>query len=235
MRDAPTVRHLAVPCVLLAALTTPSPARSQAIDSVIMINITRTARLPANRVVAYVGVDGRAETAVDALVRSTTTMQRVIEALGRARQVQMGRPETHSLGDNPATRGYNPGQLPTTFIARVMVRVAAAGPDTLMRALALAIDAGARDISSLAFESDDADSARSALLREALDTGRKEAEIVARALGGRLGALLGASTSSSTPGFQSSTIVFQGPYGGMSAPTELQTTLNVGLRYRLVR
>lgn len=219
----------------LILVTAPMPVASQTSDSVITINVTRTARVPAERSVAYVGVEGNAESAQEAVARATSVMKSVVETLRRTGLVEIGAPMTMTVGDNPALRGYPAGQLPPSRVARAVVRVVASRPEALVQAVAVAIDNGAKGASSTAFESSAADSARLAVLKEAVAAGRQEAEVLAREMGGRLGALLGMGTGGGGPFSQPGMVNFDGPHGSTPQPSEVLVTVTLNLRYRLVR
>lgn len=218
----------------LILISAPMPLTGQTSDSVITINLTRTARVPAERSEAYIGVEGQAETAQESVARATTVMNSVVDTLRRTGLVEIGAPMAMMVGDNPALRGYPAGQLPPSRVARVVVRVVAARPEALVEAVAVAIDGGAKGVSSFTFESSAADSVRRAMLKEALAAGRLEAELLAREMGGRLGALLGMGTGGGGSFSQPGMVNFEGVYGTPQS-TEVQVTVTLNLRYRLER
>ena len=204
--------------VALLLCIAPLPALGQGSDSVVSVNMFRTASVPAQRVVAYVSVEGTAETAREAINRATAAMAPILTALRSVGRVELGAPRIVSVGENPALRGYPAGQLPLSRVARSVLRIQALRPDVLMEAIAAALDAGAKNVSTLTFESMTADSTRRELLKEATTAARLEAEVLARELGGRLGALLGAGTTSPGPFQQPVTITFDGSYSAPMQP-----------------
>lgn len=206
---------------------------AQGSDSVVSVNLNRTTSVPSHRAIAYVSTEGNAESARDAITRANTALATVVTALQRVTGVSVGTPRIMSVGDNPALRGYPAAQMPTPRVARAIVRIEAQRPEALMEAIAAALDAGAKAASTLTFESLSADSARRTLLREATAEAHREAEILAQALGGRLGPLLGAGSNAQGPWQQQTTLNFEGVYG-QPQPAEVQVNVSVSLRYRLL-
>ncbi len=221
-----------LPVLLLAA---PGAVPAQAIDSVITVTVTRTARVPSHRSVVYVSAEGNAETAREAVARVGEVMRRVVDALRQSEGVELGTPVTTWVGENPALRGYPANQLPASRVARAVVRVSAPNQETLVRAIASAMDAGAKAVSAVAHEATAMDSVRRSMLQEAVAEGTREAEALARAMGGRLGALLATTTSGSLQFHPSAVISYGDPYGTPGPPNEQSVLLNLSLRYRLVR
>lgn len=227
------VSHVATLAILLS-LATPCAGHGQGSDSVITVNMQRTARLSPDRVVAYVSLEATAETAREAVARIGGLVKTVGDALRNASGVQVGAPAMASVGDNPALRGYPPGQVPTSRTARASIKLTATRTDALVQAGAIAIDAGARAISGITGESSQADSARLALVREAVAAARDEASTLARELGGRLGPVLGVGTTSGPVFPQTQMVQFDG-YGGSMPLSDVQVSLNVNVRFRLLR
>lgn len=229
------MRAMLVWSVALLPFVTPQVVLGQGSDSVITINVQRSARLPADRVIAYVSLETTAESARDAVARLGSVVTTVVEALSRAESVQVGAPVMLSVGNNPALGGYPAAQLPMSRTARASIKLTSARSQALVQAAAIALDAGARAVSTITVESSHADSARVTLMREAVAAARDEAAALAKELGGRLGPLLGAGTTSGPMFPQAAMVQFDGGYGGSMPLSEVQVSLNVNVRFRLLR
>ena len=72
-------------------------------------------------------------------------------------------------------------------------------------------------------------------MSEALTTAKADAESMAQALGGRLGALVDASSTSSPVFTQPTTFNFDNRFGSQSSAPEVNITVSVTMRYRLIR
>lgn len=211
-------------------------AQGGAADSILSVTVTRSERLAPDRATAFIGVEGTAETAMEAVVRAQSTMQAVLAALAKAGgRPLVGPPLPISIVDNPALRGYPAAQLPPSRVARAVVRVQVNRPEELAQLIAAAIDAGAKGSLSMAFESSATDSVRRLLLREAVAAGQQEAAALASALGGRLGAMVGTSTTGIPSFVQPTMVSFDGSFSSSNGSPDVVVSVTLSLRYRLLR
>lgn len=219
----------------LLALVPLSLEAQVARDSVITVSASRTTRLAADRASLYVVVEGTAETAPDAVARVETKLKPVMDALkGFGARADVDRPVAYTVGATPAPNGYPGVAAPATNLARSVIRVQLGRPDQIAHVIAAALAAGASTTSSLSFESSVADSARRVRIAEVLGVARVDAETMAQALGGRLGALVDASTTGQLGFQQPTTLNFDNRFGQQAIAPEVIVTTTVTVRYRLL-
>ena len=206
-------------------------------DSVITVTASRTSRILPDRASMFIVVEGTAETASDAVLRVETKLKSVGDALkGFGSRVDVDRPIAYSVGPTPPPTGYPIAQTPATNVARSLIRVTTARLDQLSSITAAALGAGASSGSSLTFESSVADSVRRARIAEVLSAAKGDAEALAQALGGRLGAVMDVSTNASPSFNQPSFLYFDQRFGGgQSTAPEVVITTAVTVRYKLLR
>ena len=224
---------------LLALALIPFSAHAQvARDSVIAVSASRTSRVIPDRASLFVIVEGTAETAADAVARADTKLKGVTDALrGFGPRVEVDRPIGYSVGPTPNANGFPVNQGSSTNTARALIRVSTNRLDQISGLVAAALGAGAANSSSLTFESGLVDSVRRTRITEALNAAKGDAEALAAALGGHLGAVMDVSTGAGAPSFTPPTfIVFDNRFnGGQSNTPEVIITTSVTVRYRLLR
>lgn len=224
---------------LLALVVIPFSLHAQvARDSIIAVSASRTSRLVPDRASLFVIVEGTAETAADAVARVDTKLKGVTDAIrGFAARAEVDRPIAYSVGPTPNPNGYpvNPGT--NTNTARALIRVSTTRTEQISGLVAAALGAGAANSSTLTFESSAADSVRHARIGEVLNSARGDAEALAQALGGHLGALVDVGINGAGQNFNQPTyIAFDNRFSGGQAPApEVIITTSVTVRYRLLR
>jgi uncharacterized protein YggE len=207
-------------------------------DSVISVNASRLTRLTADRATFYVTIEGTAETANDAVARVETKVKAVGDALkGFGNRVTVDAPIGYTVGPTPAPQGYPGVASPPSNLARSVIRVTlGGGVEQLSRVISLALAAGASGTSPASFEASGADAARRAKLAESIAAAKTDAEALAAALGGKLGALVDVSTTGGPNFQQPPTLAFDQRFGGgQTFAPEVQISTNVTVRYRLIR
>lgn len=222
--------------LLLALLPLPLCAQTPR-DSIISVSASRTTRVPPDRASFYVIVEGTAETPADAITRVDAKLKTVTEALkGFGSRVRLDQPIAYGVGPSPALNGYPGVAAPATNLARSVIRVQLDRPEQTAQIVAAAISAGAASSSSLTFESSSADSVRRTRISEALAVARLDAEAVATSLGGRLGALVGVTTTGGPFGFQAPSVLnFDNRFGQQAQTPDIIVTTTVTVQYRIVR
>ncbi len=204
-------------------------------DSTITVSTNRTTRVVADRASFYVVVEGVAETALDAVSRVDTKLKAVVDALRNSgTRVEVDTPINYTVGATQSQNGYPAPQSPATNTARSVIRVQLTRVDQLAKVIATAIAAGAASTSTVAFETSNADSIRRVRLAEAIASARVDAEAMAQALGGHIGALVDASTSAGPSFQQPPTLNFDGRFGQQSPVPDAAIVTSVVVRYRLV-
>ncbi len=214
--------------VLLAAQSTR--------DSVVTASATRTVRLPADRASLLVSIEGTAETAREAVARAEAKAATVSEALRRiGGGGEVGRPMAFSVASTPTMRSFPSAPTGPSFTAKIAIRLVIADLNQMPALLAAALDAGATTTSTAAFESSSADSARRKLAREALTAAHADVQAIAASLGGRLGALVDAGTSSPFSNTMPSMFFAVESYSQQTTAPEVTFTVTANVRYRLVK
>ena len=204
----------------------------------IVSTVTRTTRIAPDRVTLYLMIEGSGESPAEASQRASQKLQAVT---GAVQQFASGRDaiSTVPYGVSPSQSlpGYPGSSSQTSFLARYVVRVQPSRVDQTTSLTAAAIAAGASASSPPLFEATSADSVRRVRYAEALSQARRDAESIAAALGGHLGAVIEVS---STGGFNqagnSSYVSFMNRYefAGPVQPPEVVVTATVTVRYRFV-
>ena len=145
------------------------------------------------------------------------------------------RPISYSVGPTPSQNGFPQAAAPLSYTARSLIHITVMHPDDMGSALASILTAGAASTSGLAFEFSGADSVHRARVIEGIAAARADAQAIAAALGGHLGALVDVST----PGAPiinafNTQLNFDTRFGAQSPPPELTISATVTMRFRLV-
>jgi uncharacterized protein YggE len=225
---------------ILPALAQGQSARMDASDPEprIVVTATRTTRIAPDRFVLYVTVEGSGETPAEAAKRGAQKLQAVTAALqpfsGREAIVSV----PYGVSPAPNINGFPGSSAQTSYLARYVLRVQPGRVDQITPLAVAAIAAGASSASPPTFEATGADSARRQRYGEALTQARRDAEALAAALGGRLGAVIEVSSNNITPGFSSSNgyISFMSGYEfrGPVPPPDVVVSATVTVRYRFI-
>jgi len=147
-------------------------------------------RIKPDRASIAIGVQTRATTAAEAASQNARKQSAIIDAI-RARGVSSDDIATSNYNVSPELR-YREGEAPvvTGFTVSNEVDVLVRSVPTVGAVIDAALGAGANQINSLAFTVANADSARRVALAAAVADARADAEVMARAAGGSLGALI---------------------------------------------
>jgi len=166
----------------------------------IVTTATGEAELTPDRATVYIGVETRAATASIAARDNAQRQGAVIDAI-----VAAGVPRTQIATESytvaPNVR-YDPTTQKSTvsgYVVSNTVRVEVQRIDQVSAVLDAALAKGANQINSLDFSASNADSARRVALGRAVTRARADAEAVARAAGGSVGALLEVVTMDAGP------------------------------------
>jgi uncharacterized protein YggE len=208
----------------------------------IVVTATRTTRIAPDRFTLYVTVEGSGETPAEAAQRGAQKLQAVTAAL----QPFSGRDPIASIpyGVSPAPNinGFPGSSSQASFVARYVLRVQPSRVDQITPVAVAAIAAGASSTNPPMFEATGADSVRRLRYAEALSQARRDAEALAAALGGRLGAVIEVATNSNPPRVPGSDgfgglISFMSSYDfrGPIQPPDVVVTATVTVRYQFIR
>jgi uncharacterized protein len=157
-------------------------------------------KITPDRARLEVSVQTRAATAADAGAQNAKKQQSVLDAL---RKIGFTSEQLSTVNYNlfPEMQYDKNGQSPrvVAYNATNTVRVDIRDVGMIGKAIDASLEAGANMISSLAFYSSNSDSARRSALASAVARARSDAEAIATAAGGSIGALLEISTSDFAP------------------------------------
>ncbi len=175
-----------LPSLLLGALLAGAPAAAQ--ETTLQVQGEGVVEVAPDRARISFAVETEAETAREAGEANARVMDRVVTAL-RESGIEGIRIETSGYMLQPRYRfvGTDRRQEIAGYSARNMVQVIADEVEEVGRIVDTALDAGANRVQQLVFEVRDAEPHRLEALRLSVEQARGEAEVMARALGMRLG------------------------------------------------
>jgi len=183
-----------------AASTTPATAVQPGTDpstglSTVTVDTTRVAvtgrasrTVPADRARIRVAVETEGTTAAEASAGNAGIMNRVLEAIRTAADISgdEARLETSGYRLNPRYRQDRNRELPPEIVgyqAVNQVAVTVQDVELVGPVLDAALEAGANRVAGLSFFASDTETARLDAVREATDQARREAEVIAGAMG----------------------------------------------------
>ena len=181
--------------VAVAQGTRPDSMRAEIVTAA-----TGEAQFVPDRAAVYVGVETRAATAA-AAARDNAQRQRAIIDAVIATGVSREQISTENYSVAPNTRYDQATQRSSVvgYIVSNVVRVEVRRIDQVATVLDAALAKGANQINSLDFFASNSDSARHAAIAQGVARARADAETLARAGGGSLGALVELSTADAGP------------------------------------
>jgi uncharacterized protein YggE len=226
--------------MMLPAIAFGQSARLESADPEprIVSTATRTTRIAPDRVTLYLMIEGSGESPAEASQRASQKLQAVT---GAVQQFASGRDaiSTVPYGVSPAASppGYPGSSSQTSFLARYVIRVQPSRVDQTTSLAAAAIAAGASASSPPLFEATSADSVRRLRYAEALSQARRDAESIAAALGGHLGAVIEVASTAGfnqagNPGYVSFMNRYE--FAGPVQPPEVLVSATVTVRYRFI-
>jgi uncharacterized protein YggE len=230
-------RALAALLASFPILASAQGARMDAVDGIpkIVVTAVRSVRVLPDAALFFVAIEGTAEAPADAAQRAERKVKTVMDTL-RALGPRVEASAAVPYGVSPATTMTSfPGNAPPTqYVARYVVRVRTTRLDQFMRAAASVMDAGASAVSSPTFDYAASDSVRRVRFGEAVAQARHDAESLAAASGGKLGAIIDV-TSSVTPGAFSGpfTLFSRMDFTGITQPPDVTIGSTVTVRFRL--
>ena len=185
----------------------------------------------------YVTVESNGESPGDATQRANTKLQAVMTAI---RSLVTGNDAVATMPYGvtlaPNINGF-PGSAPGSYLARHVVRVQPRGVDQISAIASAAIAAGAGGTSPPVFESSATDSIRRAKYAEALAQARRDAEALAAALGGKLGAVIEVTSAGNLNQANSNQFVSflnRYDYTGPTPAPDVLVTATVTVRYHFI-
>ncbi|MGH7623372.1 MAG: SIMPL domain-containing protein [Gemmatimonadaceae bacterium] len=176
----------------LAAQTPTSPPSAP--QSVIQTTGRAEARIAPDRATITIGVESRGATAAAAGADNAKKQRAILDTL-RSLGLTSDLLSTQNYSVSPEMQYPQGGQPRVTgYTVSNVVRVEVHRLEDVPRIIDATLAKGANQIASLQFYSSKADSVRRVALAQAVANARADAEVLARAAGGSLGALLELST-----------------------------------------
>jgi uncharacterized protein YggE len=233
-------KTIAVLLTFLPAIALGQGAQIESADQAprIVATATRTTRIAPDRATLYLMIEGSGETPAEASQRAAQKLQSVTSAItGLAATQGAISSLPYGVSPTPALNGYPGSSSQTSYVARYILHVQPTHLDQASAIAAAAIAAGASATSPPFFESSATDSARRVLYTEALLQARHDAEALAAALGGHLGAVVEVSSSGGSNQINSASFLsFLNRYeiaGPMPQP-EVVVNATITVRYRFI-
>jgi uncharacterized protein len=158
---------------------------------------TAQRRVAPDRATVMLFVESRAQTAAGAASANAKAVQAVLDTLRVARLDSGAATASYNVGPH-----YQPGPgrgepQQSGYAARTVLRVQLTRLDLVGRVIDAGLGKAATGVESIWFESSRAEETRRSALSDAAEAARRDAEALARALGGSLGPLLSTSTAGS--------------------------------------
>ena len=186
--------------VVVALLGDARSVSAQSVGSAAPSHISTSAsgeaRVTPDRATIFIGVQSRAATASAASADNARRQRAVLDTL-RVLGISGDRVSTLNYNVAPEMQYSPSGQTApkvTGYVVTNTVRAEVVKLEDVGRVIDAALAKGANELSSLQFYSSKADSARRAALAVAVANARADAETLARAAGGSLGALIELTT-----------------------------------------
>lgn len=218
-----------------AAASAMPPPQPSADTTIVSVTGTATVSLPADRARIQLAVETEGATSQAASEANARLMTAVLDAV-RPRVGREGTVETTGYRLNPRyTRGPDNTSRISGYQALNQVVVTLAELDRVGPVLDAALEAGANRIASMSFFASDTEPARLEAIRLATAQARREADVIAEALGLRVVAPISVSTSGPvTPVFRGD--VAMAMEARTATPVEegsAQVTVTVNIQFRL--
>jgi uncharacterized protein YggE len=177
--------------LMAAPLAAQMPAMTAPVPPMIEVGGTGEAKVTPDRALVYLGVQTKGKTAALAgqeNARLATAILDAVRAAGVARE-QIG---TMNYTVNPSYRYYADGRKPelTGYDASNTVRVEVRNLDLVGKVIDASLGAGANNVSGITFFASQLQATKHEALGQATTDARQSAEVMAKAAGGTLGALI---------------------------------------------
>lgn len=205
---------LACIVLLVAACGLPGAATAQDVSK-IQTSASATIRVPAFKARFTVGVSAKGDRAKDAGAKVAATLNAVRDALVR---LGLDRNSLPSAGYSVSTDYNEQTRQPKGYTASSSLAVELVNMEQLGSVVDAALGVGATEVSQISFLPKDGDDARNKALELAFSQARRDAEVLARASGQRLGRLLLLSTDRGFGGVVSESITVVGSGTDIPAP-----------------
>jgi uncharacterized protein YggE len=197
---------------------------------------TGTRRIAPDRAWVHVTIQTRARSAGAAASANATAVQAVMDTLRRAGLDSAASTSSYHVGPDYERRPVSGEPQVIGYVANTTLRVRPPRIDLVGRVIDVSFAKGATGVEGVYFESSRAEEARREAMTDAAAAARRDAEALARALGGTLGPLL--STSTVGRDYPDRTNIAMGEMvvasGTQIMPGQLVVTASVVTRWRFL-
>ena len=199
-------------------------------------------RIAPDRATVLLQVESKAPAASAAAAQNTRTVQAVRDTLRRLGLDSAVTTASYNVGpdfERPQPVERNAPRR-VGYAARTVMRVQLTRLGQIGQVIDAALGRGATGVEGVFFEASTADDARREALADAAQSARRDAESLARALGGTLGPLLSTSTAAGNDPRRFNVMMRMGMGGGVAGgatqvtPNEIVVTAGVVTRWRFV-
>jgi len=196
-------------------------------------------RVAPDRASIHLLIETRAPGAASAAGSNARAVQAVRDTLRRLGLDSATTTASYNVGpDYEHPRPADQGPRRSGYVARTVLRVALSRLDQTGRVIDAGLARGATGVEGVMFESSAVEEARREAIAEAARAARRDAESLARALGGRVGPLLSSSTVGGNDPRRLNVMmrVEQGFGGGATevTPNEIVVRAGVATRWRFI-
>jgi uncharacterized protein len=174
--------------VLCLCLTAPAALAAQATPPRIVASGSGEVMLPPDNPVVAVAVETRAPSAAAAAAQNASVVAAVRQALQRA-GVHPDSMQTTGYGVSPVSDFDGGTRRERGYVAQATLNIPLSDMERVGAVIDLALASGANRVVGVSFRPRGMDAARRAALAQAVSEAREDAEAMARAAGGSLGAL----------------------------------------------
>jgi uncharacterized protein len=194
------MRSLTAVALLAAYLVLPRVGGAQAVTAAERVADVETVgtgerRVPPDRATVTLLIESKAVSAATAAAGNTRAVAAVRDTLRRLGLDSAATTASYNVSpDFEAVRTATPPRR-IGYVARTTIRVALRQLDQVGRVIDGGLAAGATGVQGVYFEASTAEEARRSAMGDAAQAARRDAEAIARALGGSIGALLSVSTA----------------------------------------
>ncbi|MFL5606980.1 MAG: SIMPL domain-containing protein [Gemmatimonadaceae bacterium] len=195
-------------------------------------------RIAPDRATVNLLVESKATEASSAAAANARAAQAVRDTLRRLGLDSAATTASYTVGTDyePPRPTRDEGPRRVGYVARTLIRVQLNRIDQVGRVIDASLATGATGVQGVFFEASTAPAARREALASAATAARQDAETLARALGGSLGALISTSTASGLDPRRPNVMLREaaGGYSTQITPTEIVVTAGVVTKWRFI-
>jgi len=235
------MRHLllfACSTILAAPLAAQSPQRTEDPPEIETVG-TGERRVAPDRATVHLLIETKNPAAANAAALNARAVQAVRDTLRRLGLDSAITTASYNVGpDYEQPRPTDEGPRRAGYAARTVLRVVLSRIDQTGRVIDAGLARGATGVEGVMFEASTSEHARREAIAEAARAARRDAEALARALGGRIGPLIASSTvAGNDPRRMNVMMSVREGYAGSATevtPNEIVVRAGVSTRWRFI-